>query len=147
MCVLFDVVCVRLLRYTDTNVHYSMQARTGHGQVNITFEDSVRVCYLCWYCRDQLLSWRREMVPADNANRDPEDPDHALDQNREFYYYRVSFVDDRCKQTGAVPGGRFGMPLDLADRFPGWDVAQAHWQGVWDRNLVMVPVRRVWRLL
>ena len=36
------------------------------------------------------------------------------DWTREFYYYRVSLVDDRGKQTGVVPGGRFGTPLGLA---------------------------------
>ena len=36
------------------------------------------------------------------------------DWTREFYYYRVSLVDDRGKQTGVVPGGRFGKPPGLA---------------------------------
>ena len=36
------------------------------------------------------------------------------DWTQEFYYYRVSLVDDRGKQTGVVPGGRFGKPPGLA---------------------------------
>ena len=36
------------------------------------------------------------------------------DWTREFYYYRVSLVDDRGNQTGVVPGGRFGKLPGLA---------------------------------
>ena len=115
--------------------------------MNLTFEDSVRGYYLCWYTRDRLLSWRRPMVMADGANMDPADPGHAPDENREYYYYRVSFMDDRCRQTDVVPGVRFGRLLDHADRFPGWDIALANWQEVLDRNSVMHPVPRVWYLL
>ena len=117
MCVLFGVVCVHLFRYTDMNVHYSKEARTGQGQVNHTFEDSVRGYYLCWY---QLLSWRRAMVDADNANRDPEDPDHAPDQNREFYY--------------VLPGQLRGRPVQadrLGPRRPLWHASRPCRQVPW----------------
>ena len=59
MCVLFDDVCVHLLRYTDINVSYSGQARSGHGQCHLVFEESAKGYYMCWYARDRLLSWRR----------------------------------------------------------------------------------------
>ena len=128
------------------NIHYSRHARTGHGQVNLTFEDSVRGYYLCWYTRDLLLDCRLPMVMSDAARADPADHGHVPNENRE-YYYRVSFVDDTCRPTGVVPGRRFGQPLGHADRFPGWDIALRHWREVLDTNSVMQLMPGVWYLL
>ena len=122
------MVCVHLLRYTDLNVTYSKNTRTGHGQVNLTFEDSVRGYYMAWYTRGLLLDWRRPMVVADSANADPGDHGHAPNVDRQYYYYKVSFVDDRCKPTDVVSGRTFGQPLGHADKFPGWAVALRHWE-------------------
>ena len=146
------VLCVYgfRLRYTDLNVTYSRHTRTGHGQANLTFEDSVRGYYLCWYTRDLLLSWRRPMVMADAANADPRDyagHGHAPNENREWYYYKVSFVDDKCRPTSVVPGRTFGQPLGHADKFPGWAVALRHWEELTAKNLAMRPRPGVWYVL
>ena len=87
------------------------------------------------------------MVMADGANVDLADHGHAPDETLEYYYYRVSFMDDRCKQTGVVPGVHFGQPLGHADHFPGWDIVLTHWREVLDRSAVRHPVPRVWYLL
>jgi hypothetical protein len=71
------------------------------------------------------------MVMADAANADPRDyagHGHAPNENREWYYYKVSFVDDKCRPTSVVPGRTFGQPLGHADKFPGWAVALRHWE-------------------
>ena len=97
------IVCVHLLRHTDLNVTYSKNTRTGHGQVNLTFVDSVRGYYMAWYTRDLLLDWRRPMVVADSATADPGDHGHAPNVDRQYYYYKVSFFDDRCKREAWSP--------------------------------------------
>ena len=141
------MVCVHLLRYTDLNVTYPKNTRTGHGQVNLTFEDSVRGYYMAWYTRDLLLEWRRPMVLADSANADPGDHGHAPNRDRQHYYYKVSFVDDKCRPTGVVPGRTFGQPLGHADKFPGWAVALRHWEELTATNLAMRTLPVVWYVL
>ena len=144
MCVLFDDVCVHLLRYKDINVSYSRQARTGHGQCHLVFEESAKGYYMCWYARDRLLSWRRDLMPADEVMLAPEDPGpHAPNPERDWYYYRVSFCDMRGGHTGQVPGGQFGTPLGNADQFPGWNVVARHWAEL----MGMRPPPRQWLLL
>ena len=119
MCVLFDDVCVHLLRYKDINVSYSRFTRTGHGQCHMVFEDNARGYYMCWYARDLLLSWRQARVPQDDANLDRADPGpHAPNPERAWYYYRVSFCGMDGGHTGQVPGGQFGTPLGNAECRP-----------------------------
>ena len=146
MCVLFDDVCVHLLRYKDINVSYSRHARTGHGQCHISFPDTARGYYMCWYARDRLLSWRRDRMPdLDDANLDQRDPGHvhAPNPDRQWYYYRVSFCGLNGGHTGQIPGGQFGMPLGSADQFPGWNVVDRHREEL----MGMRPPPRQWLLL
>ena len=86
-------------------------------------------------------------VMADAANADPGDHGHAPNEDRQYYYYKVSFVDDTCRPTPVVPGRRFGEPLGHADKFPGWDVALRHWEELLAKNSVKHPIPGVWYLL
>lgn len=118
-------ICVHL-RYKDINVSYSKLARTGHGQCHITFPNTARGYYMCWYARDRVLQWARPRLDTDDAIGHARG--HAADPERDWYYYRISFCGLNGGHTGQVPGGQFGQPLGSADQFPGWNVVTRHWE-------------------
>ena len=121
LCWLLYAFILQLPRYADLNISYSPHARSGHGQAHLTFEDSVRGYYMCWYTRDILQTWTRDMVDADMAAAGHA---HAPDPRRERYYYQVCFLDQYCQKGGTAHDG-FGQPVVHGDRFPGWALAHA----------------------
>ena len=129
------------------NVNYSKHTTSGHGQAHLTSPATPRGYYMCWYTRDLLLQWRRELAPGEAAAMDPQDAGHAPTHGRGWYYYKVSFVDMRGQQAGMVPGGRFGELLGHAERFPGWVIVQADFEQSLAMAMAMGPLPQVLNIL
>ena len=142
---LCDVVCVHLLRYVDVNVMYSHLATSGNGAAWITFEDSPRGYFMCWYARDRLLEWYREFQPNENTGLASGATGHAPDAGRTWYYYKVCFVNRSGHAGSAMGTGHFGIPLIDTDRFPGWDTVSKQYSAIRGRYLAALAAGNEYR--
>ena len=108
------------------HVRYSQETHSGHGHAWITCEDNPRGYYMCWYIRDVVRTWRRQMTRYDAqelAERRAAGEASAADPERDWFYYQVSFVGRNSRPAGVVRGVGFGQPLPPDMAFPGWDRA------------------------
>ena len=93
---------------------------------------------MCWYTRDILQTWTRDMVDADMAAAGHA---HAPDPRRQRYYYQVCFLDQYCQKGGTAHDG-FGQPVVHGDRFPGWARAKLTYEQTLARNARQGPPPR-----
>jgi hypothetical protein len=130
LCWLSYAFSLQLPRYADLHVSYSAQAQSGHGQAHLTFEDSVRGYFMCWYTRDILQTWTRNIVDLDIAGAGHA---HAPNPRRQRYYYQVCFLDEHCRKGGTAHDG-FGQPVVHGDQFPGWARAKLTYERTLEEN-------------
>ena len=77
---------------------------------------------MAWYTRDLLLGWCRRFAEGESEALAHEAAGHAPSMERDWYFYKVGFVDASGRPGVQVPG-RWGNLLEHTDKFPGWALA------------------------